>query len=163
RAYAPDVVIFPDIGMDRFTQAVASVRHAPVQVTTWGHPVTSGMPTIDFFLSADACAPEEAGAHYTEKLVRLPRLGAYLGLPAAATVRPYRARSPTAQAQATARAACSARKARTSCIPATMPCSPICSNAAPTLASTFFAARRRRAWPRRLRRDCGQRSRSAAS
>lgn len=81
RAWAPDVVIFPDIGMDRFVQAVASLRHAPVQVTTWGHPVTSGMATIDYFVSADACEPDDADAHYSERLVRLPRLGTFLDLP----------------------------------------------------------------------------------
>ncbi len=81
RAFAPDVVIFLDIGMNRLVQAVASLRHAPVQVTTWAHPVTSGMPTIDYFLSADACETDDAADHYSEKLIRLPRLGAYLDLP----------------------------------------------------------------------------------
>jgi predicted O-linked N-acetylglucosamine transferase (SPINDLY family) len=50
-------------------------------MTTWGHPVTSGMATIDYFLSADACEADVADTHYSEKLVRLPRLGAYLDLP----------------------------------------------------------------------------------
>ena len=81
RAFAPDILIFPDIGMNRLVQAVASVRHAPVQVATWGHPVTTGMSTIDYFLSADACEPENASTHYSERLVRLPRLGSYLDLP----------------------------------------------------------------------------------
>jgi predicted O-linked N-acetylglucosamine transferase (SPINDLY family) len=88
RAFAPDIVVFPDIGMDRFTQAVASLRHAPVQVTTWGHPVTSGMATIDYFLGADACEPADGAAHYSETLVRLPRLGAYLDLPDPVTPAP---------------------------------------------------------------------------
>jgi len=88
RTFAPDVVIFPDIGMDRFVQAVASLRHAPVQIATWGHPVTSGMAeTIDYFLSADACEPDDADAHYAETLVRLPRLGSYLDLPVPVDVR----------------------------------------------------------------------------
>ena len=79
RAFAPDILIFPDIGMDRFVQAVASMRHAPVQATTWGHPVTSGMTaTIDYFLGADACEPADADNHYAEVLMRLPRLGCYL-------------------------------------------------------------------------------------
>ncbi len=81
RAFAPDIVIFPDIGMDRLVQAVASLRHAPVQVTTWGHPVTSGMATIDYFFGADACEPDDAEAHYSERLVRLPRLGTFLDTP----------------------------------------------------------------------------------
>jgi predicted O-linked N-acetylglucosamine transferase (SPINDLY family) len=40
------------------------------------------MSTIDYFLSADACEPAAGAAHYSEILVRLPRLGAYLELPA---------------------------------------------------------------------------------
>jgi predicted O-linked N-acetylglucosamine transferase (SPINDLY family) len=81
RAFAPDVTVFSDIGMNRVVQALASVRHAPVQAATWAHPVTSGMATIDYFLSADACEPANAHEHYSEALVRLPRLGAYLEPP----------------------------------------------------------------------------------
>lgn len=81
RAFAPDIVVFLDVGMDRFTQAVASLRHAPVQAATWAHPVTTGLETIDYFLSADACEPADGDAHYSETLVRLPRLGAFLDLP----------------------------------------------------------------------------------
>ncbi len=93
RAYAPDIVLFPDIGMDRVTQAVAALRHAPVQVAAWGHPVTSGLDTIDYFLSADACEPEDAAGHYSERLVRLPRLGCYLD-PPATTTQPARRTGP---------------------------------------------------------------------
>jgi len=81
RSFAPDIVLFPDIGMDRIVQGVASVRHAPVQITTWGHPVTSGMATIDYFLGADACEPADAQQHYAEDLVRLPHMGTFLDLP----------------------------------------------------------------------------------
>jgi len=83
RACSPDIVFFPDIGMNRVTQAVAALRHAPVQVAAWGHPVTTGMDTIDYFLSADACEPDNAAEHYSERLVRLPNLGCYLDPPAA--------------------------------------------------------------------------------
>jgi predicted O-linked N-acetylglucosamine transferase (SPINDLY family) len=83
RTYAPDIVLFPDIGMNRIVQAVAALRHAPVQIAAWGHPVTSGLDTIDYFLSADACEPDNAAEHYSEQLVRLPRLGTCLDLPAA--------------------------------------------------------------------------------
>lgn len=30
----------------------ASGRLAPVQVVTWGHPVTSGLPSVDYFVSS---------------------------------------------------------------------------------------------------------------
>ena len=95
RDFAPDIVLFLDIGLDRITQVVASLRHAPVQIATWGHPVTSGMDTIDYFLSADGCEPADGEAHYRERLVRLPRLGTLLPLPAApAVVAPRAAASP---------------------------------------------------------------------
>lgn len=81
RAFAPDVLVFLDVGMHQFVQAVASLRLAPVQVATWGHPVTTGMTTIDYFLSADACEPDDADRHYSERLVRLPHLGTWLELP----------------------------------------------------------------------------------
>jgi predicted O-linked N-acetylglucosamine transferase (SPINDLY family) len=70
-----DLLIFPEIGMDPTTAKLASLRLAPVQATSWGHPHTSGLPTMDYFLSADALEPPGAEAHYTESLVRLPGLG----------------------------------------------------------------------------------------
>jgi len=70
-----DVLIYPEIGMDPLTVKLASMRLAPVQAAAWGHPITSGLPTMDYFLSADALEPAEAQAHYTERLVRLPGLG----------------------------------------------------------------------------------------
>jgi protein O-GlcNAc transferase len=70
-----DVLIYPDIGMDALTTQLASLRLAPVQATTWGHPETSGLPTIDLYLSADAFEPADADDNYSERLVRLPNLG----------------------------------------------------------------------------------------
>jgi predicted O-linked N-acetylglucosamine transferase (SPINDLY family) len=70
-----DVLIYPEIGMDPLTAKLASLRLAPVQAASWGHPHTSGLPTIDYFLSADALEPERAERHYSERLVRLPGLG----------------------------------------------------------------------------------------
>jgi predicted O-linked N-acetylglucosamine transferase (SPINDLY family) len=83
RAFQPDVLLFCDIGMNRIAQAVASVRHAPVQIATWAHPMTTGIATLDYFLSADAFEPDDTAGHYSETLVRLPRLGSYLDPPAA--------------------------------------------------------------------------------
>jgi predicted O-linked N-acetylglucosamine transferase (SPINDLY family) len=61
--------------MDPMTARLASLRLAPVQVASWGHPETTGMPTIDYYLSASGLEPEGAQAHYTERLVLLPNLG----------------------------------------------------------------------------------------
>lgn len=73
-----DVLIYPEIGMDPTTAKLASLRLAPAQAASWGHPHTTGLPTIDFFLSADGLEPPGAEAHYTERLVRLPGLGCSL-------------------------------------------------------------------------------------
>jgi len=71
----PDVLIYPDIGMGPMSTKLASMRLAPVQAASWGHPETTGLPTIDYYLSAEALEPAAAQAHYTEHLVKLPNLG----------------------------------------------------------------------------------------
>lgn len=76
-----DVLIFPEIGMDPLTLSVAALRLAPVQCMAWGHPVTSGLPTIDYFLSSELMEVPEADAHYSERLVRLPRLSVHYSPP----------------------------------------------------------------------------------
>jgi uncharacterized protein (TIGR03032 family) len=72
-----DVLFFTDVGMDALTYTLAFSRMAPVQCATWGHPVTTGSPTMDYFLSSELLETPESDAHYTEKLVRLPSLGTY--------------------------------------------------------------------------------------
>src|SRR5260221_1336192 len=42
-----------------------------------GTPETSGLPTIDYYLSAEELEPEAAQAHYTDRLVALPHLGCH--------------------------------------------------------------------------------------
>ncbi len=69
------ILVFPEIGMDAQTLQLASLRLAPVQCTAWGHPVTSGLPTIDYFLSSELMEPENAQEHYSEELIRLPNIG----------------------------------------------------------------------------------------
>ena len=71
------VLIIPGIGMDYMTTRLAAFRLAPVQCTSWGHPDTTGFPTIDYYLSSDLMEPENGQEHYCEKLVRLPKLSIY--------------------------------------------------------------------------------------
>jgi protein O-GlcNAc transferase len=70
-------LLFPEVGMDPMTVRLASLRLAPVQCTSWGHPDTSGLPTIDYYLSSDLMEPVGADDHYSEQLVRLPNLSIY--------------------------------------------------------------------------------------
>jgi predicted O-linked N-acetylglucosamine transferase (SPINDLY family) len=77
QAAALDVLIYPEIGMDPMTVRLASLRLAPHQAAAWGHPETTGLPTIDYYLSAQGLEPHGAEALYSEQLVRLPNLGCY--------------------------------------------------------------------------------------
>lgn len=64
-----DVLIYTDIGMDQFTYSLAYSRLAPVQCVTWGHAETTGIETIDYFVSSDLMETAAAEGHYSEKLV----------------------------------------------------------------------------------------------
>jgi protein O-GlcNAc transferase len=70
-----DLLVYPELGMDQATFALASMRLAPRQYAAWGHPVTTGHATIDGFLSCATMEPEDADTHYTERLIRLPGIG----------------------------------------------------------------------------------------
>jgi protein O-GlcNAc transferase len=70
-----DILIYPEIGMDPTTSKLASLRLAPVQAASWGHPETTGLPTIDYFISSEDMEPPAARENYREQLVTLPHLG----------------------------------------------------------------------------------------
>jgi protein O-GlcNAc transferase len=70
-----DAIVYPEIGMHTATTKLAALRLAPLQLASWGHPVTTGLPTIDVYIGAEAFEPADADAQYTERLERLPRLG----------------------------------------------------------------------------------------
>jgi predicted O-linked N-acetylglucosamine transferase (SPINDLY family) len=69
---ALDILFFADIGMDPLTYFLAFWRLAPIQMVTWGHSITSGIDTVDYYVSADAIEAVGSEKYYTEKLVRLP-------------------------------------------------------------------------------------------
>jgi predicted O-linked N-acetylglucosamine transferase (SPINDLY family) len=58
--------------MSPLTYFLAFARLAPVQCVSWGHPDTTGIANLDYFLSCDAMEPDGAERHYSETLVRLP-------------------------------------------------------------------------------------------
>jgi protein O-GlcNAc transferase len=81
-----DVLFYPDIGMTASTYFLAYARLAPVQATSWGHPDTSGLDTMDYYVSAVTNEPEHAEAYYTERLIRLNRLPCFYCKPPAASI-----------------------------------------------------------------------------
>ncbi|MDP6174502.1 MAG: hypothetical protein QGF09_10070, partial [Rhodospirillales bacterium] len=66
-----DILYFCDLGMEPLTYFLAFSRLAPIQCVSWGHPVTTGIPSLDYFLSSHLTEPEGAGEAYSERLVRL--------------------------------------------------------------------------------------------
>jgi predicted O-linked N-acetylglucosamine transferase (SPINDLY family) len=81
RDAAFDVIVYLDLGMHFRAQPLAALRLASVQCCGWGRPVTSGLSTIDYFLSSDLMEPEYGSGHYSEKLIRLPALSICYSFP----------------------------------------------------------------------------------
>jgi hypothetical protein len=65
RRIEPDVIYFPSIGMRLFVIMLASMRLAPIQIMTLGHPATSCLDTIDYVYLAKIDG--EASSVFTEK------------------------------------------------------------------------------------------------
>jgi len=72
-----DVLYYWEVGTDATNYFLPFVRLAPVQCTSWGIQVTSGIPTMDYYLSSDLIEPEDATAHYSEKLVMMRAMPSY--------------------------------------------------------------------------------------
>jgi predicted O-linked N-acetylglucosamine transferase (SPINDLY family) len=76
-----DFLFYPDIGMSPMTYQLALSRLAPVQATSWGHPITTGLDTMDYFISSELLEPADAQIHYSEQLVLLSNLPSVYRLP----------------------------------------------------------------------------------
>ena len=81
--YKFDFIVYPDIGMKLLSTLLAYSRIAPVQLTTWGHSETSGIDTIDYFISSEyfeninSTSSHRPQDNYTEKLILFKSLGTY--------------------------------------------------------------------------------------
>lgn len=73
-----DALIYPDMGMDKLTAQLASLRLVSLQIASWGHAETTGFPTIDLYLSGESLEPHSAQNNYSERLVKLPNLGVHV-------------------------------------------------------------------------------------
>jgi len=78
RALDLDVLLFTDLGMEWQSLLLSCSRLAPVQLVTHGHPLTTGMPQVDYFVSYERFEPP-CGAQelYAEPLVTLEGLIPY--------------------------------------------------------------------------------------
>ncbi len=85
RSAALDLVYFWEVGSDATSYFLPFFRLAAVQCTSWGWPVTSGIPQMDFFISSSLLETPEAEAHYSERLVRLRNIPNYYERPTGPT------------------------------------------------------------------------------
>ena len=76
-----NILIYCDIGMAPDTYFLSFSRLAPVQCNTWGHSDTSGIDTIDYYLSSVYYEKDYEGGYpennYSEKLVLMDSLCTY--------------------------------------------------------------------------------------
>jgi predicted O-linked N-acetylglucosamine transferase (SPINDLY family) len=72
-----DILYYPDLGMEPLTYFLAFSRLAPTQCVSWGHPLTTGISTIDYFVSSKELEIPTAQSHYTEELIRLDTLNTF--------------------------------------------------------------------------------------
>ena len=124
-----DVLFYQDIGMEPMSYFLAHARLAPVQCTSFGHPDTTGIDTIDAFVSGERIEPADDPARdYSERLHR--------ACPARACSRttihrrrPTRCRPARSSASPTTSGSTPARRRSSSCIRGWIACSPASSNA----------------------------------
>lgn len=76
-----DLLAYPEVGMNTLTFQLAAMRLARVQCVGGAHPSTTGLSTLDYFLSAAAAEPANAASHYTERLVALPGMAVCMPQP----------------------------------------------------------------------------------
>eukprot|EP00944_MAST-04C_sp_MAST-4C-sp1_P012892 g12892.t1 len=71
-----DILVFPEISMDPFTYFISMSKLAKLQAVWWGHPETSGVPTIDYFISLDV-EVWGSSSYYTERLYKMSGISTY--------------------------------------------------------------------------------------
>ena len=72
-----DVLYYWEVGTDANNYFLPFFRLAPVQCTSWAVQETTGIPTMDYYLSSSLIEPEDAASHYTETLICSKTLPAY--------------------------------------------------------------------------------------
>jgi protein O-GlcNAc transferase len=66
-----DMIVYTDLALEQMSTYLAMHRLAPVQCVLWGHPVTSGLPEVDYYISHGSMESDlgTAQTQYREKLV----------------------------------------------------------------------------------------------
>ena len=72
-----DILVYADIGMQDETYLLAHTRLAPIQLTTYGHSESTGIDTIDYYLTSELYELPEYQNHYSEKVILQKSLGTF--------------------------------------------------------------------------------------
>ena len=76
-----DILFYTDIGMDPLTYFLSFSRLAPVQCVTWGHPDTTGIPNMDYYISCEDFETEGSETNILNALVRMKNIPNYFYRP----------------------------------------------------------------------------------
>ncbi len=77
-----NMVIFPDIGLNTESIILSNLRIAPVQVSMYGHPVSTASDMIDFFIVGELSETDELIKNYSENTCIIKGTGMNSVLPA---------------------------------------------------------------------------------
>jgi protein O-GlcNAc transferase len=72
-----DILNFWEVGTDSMNFFLAFYKLAPIQTLSWGWPITSGNPKVDYYISSEHLEVPEGDVFYTEKLFNLKYLPTY--------------------------------------------------------------------------------------
>ena len=64
-----DILFYPEIGLSLQLYFLSYIRLAKYQVTSWGHPETTGNDSIDYFISSKLIESENSNKNFSEKLI----------------------------------------------------------------------------------------------
>ena len=76
-----DILFYPEIGLSLQLYYLSFLRLAKVQITSWGHPETTGNPSIDYFLTSNLIEAEGSQKNFSEKLIHLDYMPMYYYTP----------------------------------------------------------------------------------
>ena len=69
-----DLLLYPDIGMPSDTYLLGLARLAPVQAVMAGHPCSTGLKEIDYFISSQLMEREDSQKYYSEQLIKFRKM-----------------------------------------------------------------------------------------
>jgi len=76
-----DILFYPEIGLSLELYYLSFIRLATYQITSWGHPETTGIDTLDYFLTSKLIESENSNKKFSEKLLYADFLPMYYYTP----------------------------------------------------------------------------------